>query len=243
MSSKLSNTPVLETEEEEGDRRSLRDIAYDLIKHRITTCAYKPGEYLNEALVSTTLGIGRTPVHQAIDRLKVEGLVEVMPRKGIIVKPISLDEVMQIIEVRLLNECYGVRLAATRANQTEKDQLASVLARSKEGMASRDNEQMMMLDREFHGILAQASRNDVLGEQLGRLHDRSLRFWIISLNAPGHLQKVYEEHEAIMTAICDHDADAAEQAMRLHIEDFRRNIMRSAAPEQSMALWNEGSPK
>lgn len=243
MVSTLSTLSSLNSDDEEGGRRSLRDIAYDLIKHRITTCAYKPGEYLNEALVSATLGIGRTPVHQAIDRLKNEGLVEVMPRKGIIVKPISLDEVMQIIEVRLLNECYGVRLAATRASQSEIDQLANVLAKSKDGMASRDNEQMMMLDREFHGVLAQASRNDVLAEQLGRLHDRSLRFWIISLNAPGHLQKVYEEHQAILTAICDRDADAAEQAMRLHIEDFQRNIMRNAAPQQSMPVWNESGSK
>lgn len=243
MSPKITTLPNLGTDEEEGGRRSLRDVAYDMIKQRITTCAYKPGEYLNEALVSATLGIGRTPVHQAIDRLKVEGLVEVMPRKGIIVKPISLDEVMQIIEVRMLNECYGVRLAATRASQTEIDQLADVLVRSKDGMAARDNEMMMALDREFHGILAQASRNDVLGEQLGRLHDRSLRFWIISLNAPGHLQKVYEEHQAILTAILDRDADAAEQAMRLHIEDFQRNIIRSAAPGQSMPVWNEGGSK
>lgn len=243
MSSKPTPAPLFRVDNEDGGRRSLRDVAYELIKHRITTCAYKPGEYLNEALVSTTLGIGRTPVHQAIDRLMMEGLVEVMPRKGIIVKPISLDEVMQIIEVRLLNECYGVRLAATRARQSEIDQLADVLARSAEGMANQDNEQMMMLDREFHGILAQASRNDVLGEQLGRLHDRSLRFWIISLNAPGHLQKVYEEHQAILTAIRDRDADAADHAMRLHIEDFQRNIMRSAAPQQSTAIWNESSSK
>jgi GntR family transcriptional regulator, rspAB operon transcriptional repressor len=236
MATKLTTVGV---EEEEGGRRSLRDTAYELIKHRITTCAYKPGEYLNEALVSASLGIGRTPVHQAIDRLMVEGLVEVIPRKGVIVKPISLDEVMQIIEVRLLNECYGVRLAATHANRSEIDQLVDVLARSQEAMAARNNEQMMMLDREFHGVLAQASRNDVLGEQLGRLHDRSLRFWIISLNAPGHLQTVYEEHQAILTAIRDHDADAAEQAMRLHIEDFRRNILRNVSPDRPMQTWRE----
>jgi DNA-binding GntR family transcriptional regulator len=235
MSPRLTSASAAGAEEDEGGRMSLRDTAYKMIKHRITTCAYKPGEYLNETLVSTTLGIGRTPVHQAIDRLMMEGLVEVIPRKGIIVKPISLDEVMQIIEVRLLNECYGVRLAALHANQGELDQLADVLVRSKEGVARRDNEQMMALDREFHGVLAQASRNDVLGEQLGRLHDRSLRFWVISLNTPGHLQTVYDEHQAILTAICDRDPDAAETAMRVHIEDFRGNIMRNVSPERSVS--------
>ena len=241
MMAPKSTSALPGTGEDEGGRLSLRDTAYRMIKHRITTCAYKPGEYLNEALISSTLGIGRTPVHQAIDRLMMEGLLEVIPRKGLIVKPISLDEVMQIIEVRLLNECHCVRLAAIHANQAELDQLADVLARSKEGIARRDNEQMMMLDREFHGILAQASRNDVLGELLGRLHDRSLRFWIISLNAPGHLQTVYDEHQTILKAISDRDADAAERAMRLHIEDFRENIMRNVSPGRSVSTVSGGN--
>src|SRR4051812_42750255 len=94
-----------------SEASSLRDTAYAAIKHRIITCAFKPGEFLNEASVSATLGIGRTPVHQAIDRLMLEGMLDVMPRKGVIVRPVSLDEVMQIIEVRLLNECPCVRLA------------------------------------------------------------------------------------------------------------------------------------
>ena len=83
---------------------SLRDAAYDAIKHRIITCAFRPGEYINELQLSSILKIGRTPVHQALDRLMIEGMVEVIPRKGVIVKPVSLNEVLQIIEVRLINE-------------------------------------------------------------------------------------------------------------------------------------------
>src|SRR5712672_2921568 len=77
---------------------SLRDAAYDAIKHRIITCAFKPGEYINELQLSSILKIGRTPVHQALDRLMIEGMVEVIPRKGVIVKPVSLNEVLKIIE-------------------------------------------------------------------------------------------------------------------------------------------------
>ena len=87
-----------------NEPQSLRDAAYEAIKHRIITCAFRPGEYINEAYVSAVLGIGRTPVHQAIDRLMLEGMLDVIPRKGVIVKPVSLDEIMQIVEVRLLNE-------------------------------------------------------------------------------------------------------------------------------------------
>jgi DNA-binding GntR family transcriptional regulator len=206
---------------------SLRDAAYEAIKHRIITCAYRPGEYINEANVSAMLGIGRTPVHQAIDRLMLEGMVDVMPRKGVIVKPVSLDEIMQIVEVRLLNEAYCVRLAAERADRDETSHLTEILARAAQWIEARNSEQLMLLDREFHGVLARASKNVVLADGLSKLHDRSLRFWFISLNRPGHNDNVHAQHEAILAAIRDHDADGAEQAMRAHILDFRENLIRS----------------
>ena len=93
-------------------------------------------------------------------------------------------------------------------------------------MAARSSEQMMLLDREFHGALARASRNAVLRELLSRLHDRSLRFWFISLNTPGHHASVQSQHEEILAAIRDRDPAGAEAAMRAHIEAFRANIMR-----------------
>ena len=210
-----------------GRAQSLRDAAYEAIKHRIITCAFRPGEYLNEAYVSAMLGIGRTPVHQAIDRLMLEGMVDVMPRKGVIVKPVSLDEIMQIIEVRLINETHGVRLAAERAERDEIVHLSDVLARAGQWMEMRDSEQLMLLDREFHNVLALASKNNVLADTLSKLHDRSLRFWFISLNRPGHHSTVHAQHEAILAAIRDHDAAGAEEAMRSHIQDFRNNLTRS----------------
>jgi DNA-binding GntR family transcriptional regulator len=210
-----------------GETMSLRDAAYEAIKHRIITCTYKPGQYLNEANVAAMLGIGRTPVQQAIDRLMLEGMVDVMPRKGVIVKPVSLDEIMQIIEVRLLNESYGVRLAAERADNDETRHLTDILARAAQWIEARNSEQLMLLDREYHGVLARASKNVVLADGLSKLHDRSLRFWFISLNRPGHNDNVHAQHEAILASIRDHDPDGAEQAMRAHILDFRENLMRS----------------
>jgi DNA-binding GntR family transcriptional regulator len=81
--------------------------------------------------LSTLLRIGRTPVHQALDRLMIEGMVAVIPRKGVIVKPVSLNEVLQIIEVRLINEPLGARLAAQQANEADLAALSDVLGRAK----------------------------------------------------------------------------------------------------------------
>lgn len=206
--------------------QSLRDLAYEAIKHRIITCTFKPGEYVNEANVSAILGLGRTPVHQAIDRLMLEGMVEVIPRKGVIVKPVSLDEVMQIIEARLIVEPQGVRLAAERADETDIAALSDILARAQQWTAVRNVEQMMLLDREFHLVLARAARNDIFADILRKLHERSLRFWFISLTAPDHHETVQQEHRAILQAIRDRDLAAAETAMRDHITSFRKNVAR-----------------
>jgi len=206
--------------------QSLRDLAYEAIKHRIITCAFKPGEYVNEAHVSAGLGLGRTPVHQAIDRLMLEGMVEVIPRKGVIVKPVSRDEGMQIIETRLIVEPQGVRLAAERADETDIAALSDTLARAQQWTAVRNVEQMMLLDREFHLVLARAARNDVFADILRRLHERSLRFWFISLTAPDHHETVQQEHRVILQAIRDRDLAAAETAMRDHITSFRKNVAR-----------------
>ena len=212
---------------EQTGTSSLLETAYEKIKQQITACEFRPGDYLNEAELSERLGIGRTPVHQAIDRLMIEGLVQVMPRKGIIVTPVSLDDVLQTIEVRLLNECHCARLAAERASESEVRTLDDILARAEAELSRRDAERLMRLDREFHGAIAQISRNGVLADILGRLHDKSLRFWILSLNTPGHHARVHTQHLAILDAIRAHDPLAAEQTMRDHIEDFRRNLLSS----------------
>lgn len=203
---------------------SLRDTAYDAIKHRIITCAFRPGEYINELQLSSLLKIGRTPVHQALDRLMIEGMVEVIPRKGVIVKPVSLNEVLQIIEVRLINEPFGARLAAAHANDADLEELTYVLKRAKHWASVRNVENLMLLDREFHLLIARAAKNDVLIELLRNLHERSLRFWFISLNAPTQYENVQNEHEAILDMIQQHNAEKAEAAMRAHIESFRTNV-------------------
>ncbi len=209
---------------EKDQHQSLRDAAYKAIKHRIITCGFRPGEFINETSVCTALGIGRTPVHQAFDRLMMEGLVDVIPRKGVIVKPVSFDEIFQIVEVRLLTETYSVRMAAERANANDLRQLNDILHRARQWLDVRNIEQLMLLDREFHNVLARCSGNLVLSDTLANLHDRSLRFWFISLAAPGQHETVQAQHEAILAAIRDRDTQGAEAAMREHIDSFRRNL-------------------
>jgi DNA-binding GntR family transcriptional regulator len=210
-----------------ADRRSLRDQAYEAIKHRIITCAYRPGAYLNENQLFEELGFGRTPIHQAVTQLQLQGLLTVIPRKGLIVAPVSLDEILQVAEVRLVNEMECVRLAAARITAGELAELDAILEKSSQAWHEHDIEQLMLLDRDFHATLSRAARNPILADILRVLHERSLRVWFISLNNPGHLQGVQAEHAAIVAALKSRAPDTAIAAMRSHILSYRTNITRS----------------
>jgi DNA-binding GntR family transcriptional regulator len=212
--------------EEVGSAGSLKEQVYHAIKHRIITCAFKPGQELSANAVADALKIGRTPVHQAFDRLHSEGLVDVQPRKGIVVRPIKLDEVIEIIETRLLNETFAVRLAAERASSAEIVAIRDVLLRVTQMADQNEVEQMMLLDRDFHRLIARAAHNTVLADMLLKLHERSLRLWFISLATSGHQARVHEEHQRIFEAISHRDVDAAQTAMRLHIDSFRQNVLK-----------------
>lgn len=206
--------------------KSLRETAYDAIRHSIITCELRPGEVLSEAEISASLGLGRTPVHQALARLMVEGLIEVLPRKGVVVRPVSLDEILDIIDVRLINEGYCVRRAAQMADASDIALLERNVEAMKSAMAAADTEELMRLDQEFHVTLSRIARNTILAELLRNLHDRSLRFWFISLRAPDHHERVLMQHEAVLDAIRARDADRAEREMREHIDAFRINLTR-----------------
>jgi GntR family transcriptional regulator, rspAB operon transcriptional repressor len=207
-------------------RQSLRDAAYEAIKHQIITCKFKPGECINEASVAALLGFGRTPVHQALDRLMFEEMVDVIPRKGVIVKPVILGDVLQMVDVRLVNETYCARLAAERADDADIKALDAVVGRARKAISDRDILAMMLLDRDFHLALGRATKNNELAELIRKLNERSLRFWYISFTTPDHHNSFQEQHEAILSAVRNRDANRASLAMRAHVEAFRKSVAR-----------------
>lgn len=219
---------------------SLKERAYQLIKHRIITCAFKPGENLNEAVVADMLKLGRTPVNQAFDRLRLEALVDVIPRKGIVVRHIDFDEVLQISDARILNEGYAVRLAAERASTAEIAAMRDVLAEATR--PNDDVERFIMLDREFHMMIASAARNAVLSDILLNLNERSLRLWSISLADEEHKASVNREHRDIFLAICQRNTAAAEQTMRRHIDSFRQTMLKKLSDLHSDIGLLDASP-
>lgn len=206
---------------------ALREQAYAEIKRRIITCEFRPGEPLIEANVAALLDIGRTPVHQALHRLEVEGLVQILPRKGILVTPLSLNEVLDMIEVRATNEVLCATLACERGHESDFRAMREIVEQSPPLIARRDIPALASLDLKFHTAISAASRNRVLADLLRSLHEKQARFWFLSLSDPQHLENVYQEHMRIVEALERRDVAAVREAIREHIDEFRKNIIRT----------------
>lgn len=197
-----------------------------LMKDALVTLVYKPGEYLNTAQVMERFGVGRTPVNQALHRLSAEGLVQIIPRKGAMAAPLSINDALELIEVRLVNEMLCMRLAAAAITPEELRELEAIARDFETAAAQRDGVTLTNTDRLFHEKIATAARNSMLQDILSVLHARSQRFWAISLSTAGHVEEVIAEHRAILSALAAHDGEAACEAARKHILSFRLSLLK-----------------
>ncbi|QPQ23662.1 GntR family transcriptional regulator [Lonsdalea populi] len=206
---------------------SQNELAYRRFKQLLVTLSYKPGEYVNTAQVMNALDMGRTPVNQAIHRLANEGLLQVIPRKGVMVSPLSINDALELIDVRLANESLCIRLACQRATGAQLSELSELNHQIEAACQARDLIQMMTLDHQFHQMLAQIAGNSTLTDILSVLHARAQRFWASTLSRERHMQEVVEEHRAVIEALMRQDAAAAEAAMEAHILSFRHALLRT----------------
>lgn len=204
-------------------RESLADEAYRVLKWRILTLEAAPGAFYREEDLCRLLGYGRSPVHQALHRLKYDGLVDILPRKGIVVRSFSPEHINSLIETRLPIEVEMARLAAARASAASVQQLGVRLAEGRGLLAKGDREGLMTLDRDFHRGLAECTGNPVLVEILENLHQRSLILWHVSVSSGGREYDIVQgEHERILNKVAAGDPQGAGLAMRQHIERFLR---------------------
>lgn len=199
---------------------SLADDAYRLLKWKILSMELGPGSFLNELELAATMGFGRTPIHQALHRLKYDGLVDIRPRKGVLVRTWSPTDIRHLVEARRPIEEAVVRLAADRATDAEIEVARALLATGHDLIAASDRDGLLRLDQEFHRALARMSRNPVLAEVVESLHQRSTLLWFIPIADRSEYRNVQAQHEAILLAVAEHRPDGAVAAMRAHLEGF-----------------------
>ena len=200
-------------------RLSQSEQAYRRLKGDIVALRLKPGDPISEARLCAELRIGRTPVNQALHRLAHENLVHILPRKGVLVQPLSMDEFSDIAAARRLIEPVCAALAATRLSAAELTDLERLCAA--EADVPDDLDAILAHDRRLHDLIAAGSRNRIYAEILSGLHDRSARFWALSLSTGSHRAEVRDEHARLCACLTRRDASGAQAAMEAHIDSFR----------------------
>lgn len=208
-----------------GRRVSLKEAAYDEIRQLIVTLALKPGARINGQVISDMIGIGITPVHQALQMLSAQGFVEILPRKGVRITPHSLQDSLTVLEARLVIETELARFAALRADTDAVADLERVLVRSRRALDGEDFDAFMRDDRIFHERIAEAAGNTILRETLAALHARISRIWHVRPWKIDNLRATMEDHTAIFRSVAARNGDGAALAMRHHIEVLRQDIV------------------
>src|SRR5262244_2849924 len=169
--------PVRKGERANLAPETLTEQAYRLIEEQIVTLRLKPGDVLSEQMLSTTFKIGRTPIREALQRLAREGLITILPRKGILVSDINPRNQLLVLEVRRELERLLSRAGAERARPRQRERLLEI-ARGMDQAAKTNNDiAFMRLDREFNQLMIEAAHNDYAAHSMKLLQGISRRFW------------------------------------------------------------------
>ncbi len=195
---------------------SLADRAYLEIRDLIVSLELPPGDLIDERRLVQSLGIGRTPVREALRRLAQEQLVEVFPRRGMFVTGVDVRDLARISEVRAALEPEAARFAAERATDEERDELAAL------GDEITRGTDLMGLDERIHRAVYAAAHNDLLAKTLGEYYVLALRIWMIALDRAQDLEEAVEAHRDLIEAIVVGDGRGAAKVMRAHVENFEQ---------------------
>ena len=205
--------------------RSLTDRAYVALEEMICTLRLEPGEVLSEGTLSETLGIGRTPVREALQRLAREGLVTVLPRRGVLVSEFNVKKQLRMLEVRRELERLMARSAASRATREECERFEAIARDMYESAEAGDDIRFMRLDHEFNVLVSQTNRNEFASEAISLMAGLSRRFWFMHHRQAGDLSMIARLHADIAVAIAAGDgttAAAASDALLDYIESITR---------------------
>ena len=217
-------------------------VAYDAIRQAIVEGGYRPGERLVEQRLAEAHGLSRTPVREALKWLEAEGLIRIEPHRGAVVRPITLDDIRDIYELRAELEGYAARRAAARIDATALAEMASAIDAFEAAVvdaAHGDLEAVRAVNaanRRIHDAVVTAAAHDRLAQLLHRTVDVPLVFEAFRRFDRAELERSNQFHRLVHRALVAGDAARAEALMREHIAQGRDVLLDAVqAPESDAA--------
>ncbi|MEU8487914.1 MULTISPECIES: GntR family transcriptional regulator [unclassified Streptomyces] len=208
-----------------GEELSLAERAYRAIRDQLVMLDIRPGAPINEDQLAHSLGVGRTPVREALKRLQYERLVTTYPRRGTFATDVNITDLAHISEVRLELEPLAAARAARRATAEDRAALTAV-RRELERVDPRqgDAAELMHLDLKVHRAVYAATHNPYLEDTLIRHDNLATRIWCLFIDRLADMAGHVEEHGPLIDAIVAGEPDAAAQIARAHVEGFERAV-------------------
>ncbi len=204
---------------------SLSESAYRRIEELIVTLQIPPGTVVSEAALSKRLGIGRTPIREALQQLARERLVMVLPRRGIMVSEVNVRTQLRLLEARRELERLIASRAARRASEAERRRYREIAVEMEEAARKNDDIGFLRLDHEFNSLNIAASRNEFAAGAMALMAGLSRRFWFIHHKEVADLPVTARLHADIARAIAKGDeaqAGAASDRLIDYVEDCAR---------------------
>ena len=203
----------------------LRDVVFQTLRQAILRGELKPGERLMEIHLAQKLGVSRTPVREAIRKLELEGLVLMIPRKGAIVAEITVQDLEDVLEVRMALEELAVKIACKRITQEQLEEIKRRSAEFCKTLYGDDVAACAQADMAFHDAIYEATGNRRLVQILNNLREQMYRYRLEYLKDTHSHEKLDNEHQAIFENIRNGDKEAVCTMVGQHIDNQKEAIL------------------
>jgi DNA-binding GntR family transcriptional regulator len=206
---------------------SLSDRIFEIIEEAILSGSIGPGERIIETELAKNLGTSKSPVREALKKLEGEGVVELLPRKGFIVKKIDRKSVEDFCDVMFIVEPPVARLSLKRKDQAVCKKFDKILRDMKRSLSKKDYRLYLVLNRHFHGLFYELTENELITKIFRMLYNQTDIFRSTFLYTSNRLLRSMEEHVAIADAYQKGDEKLLERAVKNHLVMFKANILKS----------------
>lgn len=205
----------------------LRDVVFKTLRQAILKGDMEPGERLMEITLANKLGVSRTPIREAIRKLELEGLVHMVPRKGAVVASISEKDMRDVLEVRVTLEELAVKLAIQNMEESDIDLLKRTARNFESAVIARDIVDIVEADVMFHDVIYNKTNNGRLIQIINNLREQMYRYRLEYVKDARTHSILISEHQDIIAALEKRDVDEAKNAVRQHIVNQEKGIVRA----------------
>lgn len=205
----------------------LRDLVYNNVRTAILSGSFEPGKRLMEVELAEMLGVSRTPVREALRKLEMEGFIDILPRKGAVVKVISVKDIQDLLEIRASLDELATRIACQKMTASNKKELKEVGDEFNKAVSNNDINAVVQNDIKFHDIIFASTQNEKLIQIINNLKEQIYRYRVLYIRDKSYLRNIVKEHDEIIFSIIEGDTKRAGEAAVIHIQNQESALIKA----------------